>query len=308
MFDLKGFDLKGAIDMHVHAGPDLLGRVGDDIDIATGCRDAGMAGMVVKAHLESTASRAYHTNRAVPGFDYIGGICLNYPVGGINPAAVDACLKLGGRVVWMPSGHSRFHAQLTGRLGNWGYSDMSIYSPRDATGISVLDDDGKLTAATLEVLSIISEHDAVLATSHLSPEEILALTREARARDISTVMTHIRWTPAYDLDLGRAVVELGGIVEIACSTVGGYTNRLPLAEAVAMIHELGPRHIVLASDAGGIRHPRPHEALRVLANNLIEQGVSVADVRLMLCETPARLLRSPRAASSTTAHEVRSAP
>lgn len=286
------FDLKGAIDMHVHAGPDLLGRVGDDIEIATGCRDAGMAGMVVKAHLESTSSRAYHTNRAVQDFRYVGGICLNYPVGGINPAAVDACLRLGGRVVWMPSGHSRFHAELTGKLGNWGYSDMSIYNPGDAVGISVLDDDGKLTAATREVLSIIRDQDAILATSHLSPEEIVTLTREARSQGIKTVMTHIRWTPAYDLDLGRAVVELGGIVEIACSTVGGYTNRLPLTEAVEMIRTLGPENIILASDAGGVRHPRPHEALRVLANNLLEQGISAADLRLMLCETPARLLQS----------------
>lgn len=286
------FELDGAIDMHVHAGPDLLGRVGDDIDIATGCRDAGMAGMVVKAHLESTASRAYHTNRAVPGFRYIGGICLNYPVGGINPAAVDACLRLGGRVVWMPSGHSRYHAQLTGELGNWGYRDMTIYRPPGAAGISVLDGEGRLTADTAEVVALVREHDAVLATSHLSPEEILTLTRFARDQDVKVVLTHIMWTPAYDLALARAVVELGGVVEIACSTVGGYTNRLPLADAAAMIRALGPEHLVLASDAGGVRHPRPHEALRVLANNLVEHDITAADLRLMLCDNPARLLSS----------------
>jgi len=169
------FTLDGVIDLHVHAGPDVLGRVGDDIDIATGCRDAGMAGMAVKAHLESTSSRAYHTNKAVPGFRYIGGVCLNYPVGGINPAAVDACLRLGGRVVWMPSGHSRFHAEVTGALGNWGYSDMDIYNPADAAGISVLDTDGQLTAATREVVALVHEYDALLATSHLSPQEIQRL-------------------------------------------------------------------------------------------------------------------------------------
>lgn len=285
------FELTGAIDMHVHAGPDLIGRVGDDIDIATGCRDAGMAGMVVKAHLESTASRAYHTNRAVTGFRYVSAVCLNYPVGGINPAAVDACLRLGGRVVWMPSSHSRFHAQVTGKLGDWGFRDMSIYTPAGAAGISILDDHGEVTAATREVVSLIREHRAVVATSHLSPAEILALARLAREQRVKLVLTHIRWTPECDLALGQAVVELGGVVEIACSTVGGYTNRLPLAEAVAMIRTLRPENVVLASDAGGIRHPSPSEALRVLANNLIESGVSAADLRTMLCDNPARLLQ-----------------
>lgn len=284
------FELDGAIDMHVHAGPDLLGRVGDDIDIATGCRDAGMAGMVVKAHLESTSSRAYHTNRVVSGFRYIGAVCLNYPVGGINPAAVDASLQLGGRVVWMPSGHSRFHAELTGELGNWGHADMRIYSPDGAKGIRAIGDDGELLPETKEVMALVREHNAVLATSHLAPDEILAIARHGRKVGVKVVMTHIRWTPAYDLDLGRAVVDEGGTVEIACSTVGGYTNRLPLPEAAAMIKTLGPQNVVIASDAGGVRHPRPHEALRVLANNLVEHDISDADLRQMLCVNPERLL------------------
>lgn len=284
------FQIHGAIDMHVHAAPELLGRVGDDVEIAVGCREAGMAGMVVKGHLESTSSRAYHTNRTVPGFRYIGGVCLNYPVGGINPAAVDACLRMGGRVVWMPSGHSRYHAQLNGELGNWGYADMRIYSPPGASGVTVLDDEGALTADTHEVVALIRDHNAVLATSHLSPREILVLSRHARSVGVKVVLTHVLWTPECDFELARAVVDLGGIVEIASSTVGGYTNRLPLHDAARMITELGPGNVILASDAGGVRHPRPHEALRVLANNLIECDVSSAALTQMLCSNPEQLL------------------
>ncbi|MFG1912442.1 DUF6282 family protein [Kribbella sp. NPDC048928] len=284
------FTLDAAIDLHVHAGPDVLGRVGDDIEIATGCRDAGMAGMAVKAHLESTSSRAYHTNKAVAGFRYIGGVCLNYPVGGINPAAVDACLRLGGRVVWMPSGHSRFHAEVTGALGNWGYSDMNIYNPVEAAGITVLDDAGALTPATREVVALVRDHDALLATSHLSPQEILALAAHCRPLGVKLIVTHIRWTPQYDLELARRASELGAFIEIAGSTVGGYTNRFPIDEVVATINEFTPDRLVLASDAGGVRHPRPHEALRVLASNLSERGVGDAALNTMLKDNPARLI------------------
>ena len=284
------FTMDGVIDLHVHAGPDVLGRVADDVEIATDCLAAGMAGIAVKAHLESTASRAYHTNRAVAGFRYIGGVCLNYPVGGINPAAVDACLRLGGRVVWMPSGHSRFHAQVTGSLGNWGYSDMSIYNPADALGITVLDDDGNLTPQTREVLALVHEHDALLATSHLSPDEIIAVAEACRDQDTKLVVTHIRWTPAYDLELAKRAIEFGATVEIAGSTVGGYTNRFPIGEVVEAIEEFGPQALIIASDAGGVRHPRPHEAIRILATNLAELGVPERDLDLMLKENPARLV------------------
>lgn len=284
------FTMDGVIDLHVHAGPDVLGRVADDVEIATDCRAAGMAGIAVKAHLESTASRAYHTNRAVTGFRYIGGVCLNYPVGGINPAAVDACLRLGGRVVWMPSGHSRFHAQVTGSLGNWGYSDMSIYNPADALGITVLDDEGNLTLATREVIALVHEHDALLATSHLSPDEIVAVAEACRDQATKLVVTHIRWTPEYDLELAKRAIELGATVEIAGSTVGGYTNRFPIGEVVDAIREFGPQPLIIASDAGGVRHPRPHEAIRILATNLAELGVPERELDLMLKENPARLV------------------
>lgn len=276
--------------MHVHAAPDLLGRAADDIAIASACRDAGMAGIVVKAHLESTSSRAYHTSRTVPGFRYVGGVCLNYAVGGINPAAVDASLRMGGRVVWMPSGHSRYHAKLTGVLGDWGHPDMRIYSPPGARGLTVLDENGELTADTHEVVALVAEHNAVLATSHLSPEEIVILARSARQKNVKVIMTHIKWTPECDLSLGRTLVDLGGTVEIACSTVGGYTNRLPLDEARKMIQALGPENVIIASDAGGIRHPLPHEALRVLANNLLELDLRSEDLTRMLCRNPEAML------------------
>jgi hypothetical protein len=286
------FDIDGAIDMHVHSGPDLIGRVGDDFEIATRSRDGGMAGMAVKSHLESTASRAYLTNKVVPGFRYYGGVCLNFPVGGINPAAVDACLNLGGRIVWMPSSHAKYHAKLTGKLGNWGYSDMNIYSPADSAGITILAEDGELTSAAKEVVSLVREHNAVVATSHLSPEEILALSAFTKEQRVKLVFTHIMWTPEYDLALGQRVVDNGGTIEIASSVVGGYTQRMSLTKAADMISTYGAENIILASDAGGVRHPHPHEALRVLANNLIEKDVTPDALRTMLCHNPTRLLES----------------
>ena len=286
------FELDGAIDLHVHSGPDVIERIGDDFEIARACVAAGMVGMAVKSHVESTASRAYLTNRIVDDFHYVGGICLNYPVGGINPAAVDTCLTMGGRLVWMPSGHSRYHAQLNGELGNWGYKGQRIYTPAGATGIAIIDDDGELLPETKDVVAVVRQHGGIIGTSHLSPEEVVALSRYTGAQKVKLLLTHIVWTPAVDRELGRLVIENGGMVEISSSVVGGYSQRMSLDDAAQMIADYGAENIVLASDAGGVRHPHPHEALRVLANNLIEKDVSPDALRSMLCTNPARLLES----------------
>jgi len=34
--------MSDAIDLHVHTGPDLFPRLGDDLDIARGCASVGM--------------------------------------------------------------------------------------------------------------------------------------------------------------------------------------------------------------------------------------------------------------------------
>jgi hypothetical protein len=289
------FDLRGAYDLHVHAAPDLFERAADDVETASRCAAAGMAGMAVKAHLESTASRAYHVNaqlrgRGIETFRYIGGVCLNYPVGGINPAAVDACLRSGGRIVWMPSGHSRFHAETKGTLGSWGVGDMRLYVPPGAVGLSIFDAAGALTPETREIVALVRDHRAILATSHLSPAEIVALAEYACPLGVKLVVTHLRWTPEYDLALGQAAVERGATVELAASTVGGYENRCSLADAVSIVGALEPRHMILSSDAGSPRYPVPAELLRAFCENLSQHGIADADLRLMLGENPAALI------------------
>lgn len=283
--------MTGVIDLHVHTAPDLFPRVGDDLEIARACAAAGLSGMAVKCHYESTANRAYLVNQQVDGFTMYGGVALNYAVGGVNPAAVHACLAVGGRVVWMPSGHSCYHAEQTGTLGGWGNSFMQLYNPPGAEGISVLDEDGRLTDATKEVIALIGERSALLATSHLSPPEIVAVVDEARSRGVRTLVNHVLYMPKCDLGFVEDIVARGAFVEICAVTVGGFWNRLSLDDARAVIERAGADHVVLASDGGGIQTPRPPEVLRVFADNLLLTGVPEKDLRRMMIDNPRELLQ-----------------
>ena len=56
-----------------------------------------MKAVVLKNHFGSTAARAVLVNKIVPQIEVFGGIVLNHSVGGINPQAVVAMHRIGGK-------------------------------------------------------------------------------------------------------------------------------------------------------------------------------------------------------------------
>lgn len=279
---------EGVLDLHLHALPDLFERSGDELSFARHCQETGMIGFAVKNVLESTVSRAYYVNQMVPGFRYIGGICLNYTVGGINPTAVDATLQMGGRIVWMPSGHSRFHLQLKGAFGNYGRTHRIWLEP-DAPGISILDEKGELTAETKAVVALVKENNALLATSHLSPEESLKLIRYCEKEKVKTVYTHILWTPEYSLEVAKEAVEHGCTIEICAAKFTGI-NKTPLPVAIQAIKEIGYENMIISSDAGKDTNLVPYEMLRAFGVNLLNNGVSQQMLHTMMHDKPLELI------------------
>src|SRR5262245_53783271 len=77
-------NLTGAIDIHVHPGPDSVARDVDADDLARLAKQMGMRGIVFKNHWEDTAALAYIVRKEVPGIELFGGITQDLAVGGIN--------------------------------------------------------------------------------------------------------------------------------------------------------------------------------------------------------------------------------
>jgi hypothetical protein len=165
--------LEGVIDVHVHSLPDSEPWTMDGIEVAKLAKAAGMRGLALKSHWESTATLAYLARKEVPGLEVFGGICLSRAVGGINPAAVGEMVKVTGgwgRVVWMPT----LDAENVRR--NAG-SDLPFTS---------VSRNGELLPEVKEVLTVIARNKLVLATGHSSPLEDLMLVREGRGWASST--------------------------------------------------------------------------------------------------------------------------
>ena len=102
--------VRGSIDLHVHSAPSIFERRADDIAVLTEASAAGMRAVVLKNHEVETAARVQLLPEGEPGqARAYGSIVLNHPVGGTNPAAAEVSLKLGGRVVWLPTISAKQH-------------------------------------------------------------------------------------------------------------------------------------------------------------------------------------------------------
>jgi hypothetical protein len=282
-------DMTGSVDLHCHPFPDLFPRLADDFDIVRAAREAGMKAILLKCHHESTVSRAYLVQRVFPDIRVCGGIVLNYYVGGLNAAAVEAALRLGGKEVWMPTIDAAYHAEVHGGTG--GYDSQQGGRSR-AEGIWVADSDGTLRPEVLEVLELVAEHGAILGTCHLAPREIVALVRGARAAGVEKiVITHPYFrVPNFDLDTLEEVARLGAMPEFGYCTVSPAWQYAAIDKIAASIERIGASRCLLVSDTGQRHNPLPSEALRIFAQCVFEKGIPLDDVTGMISRNPLDLL------------------
>lgn len=279
--------LEGAIDMHCHFGPEHLvehvvksPHSVDPVQAAREAADHGMRAIVLKAHEFPSTIAAYFANQAVPEVRSIAGICLDHPVGGLNPHAVECALRGGAQVVWLPTLSAQPDAPTKVRTF-FGVDE----------GIRVTDADGALLPEVRQILDLVSEYDAVLATGHVSTAEHFAVTREyaGRGRVIVTHALHATTGPRLTVQEVAELADLGAYVEFAAHTCMGEPSTF--ASVVAAIRRIGPEKSVLATDYGWTtKVPNPAAGLGTYVNTLWDEGMTEADLRVMACENPAVLL------------------
>lgn len=269
-------------DSHVHAAPDVLDRIGDDIEVARAYELADFSGFVLKAHYESTVGRAHAVSELTRRTVY-GGIALNQHTGGINPSAVAACLSSGGRVVWMPTADA--HTQRTA-----GLPRLCGHEPRlPAHTYAVPPVDPQAQASTDLVLALIADHDAVLATGHLSGEECHWLSERAGFFGVTRVMfTHPSYTvPGLNPSAVSALVEDGGYAEITAYQLLHQPGCTPAM--LARVAEAAGPGLILSSDAGQPDSPSPPEALQLLIDTLANEGLDRKWLEAAASTTPTSL-------------------
>jgi hypothetical protein len=268
--------LEGAIDLHVHSSPDVDPRRFDDIDLVREAARAGMGGLLLKSHQNSTVERACLVRRVVPGIDVYGGLVLNCTVGGLNVAAVELALRLGAKQIWMPTRSAANHRRAHGEPG----------------GITALDSEGNLKPEVRRIVDLVAEHGAAIGTGHLAPDEAIPVIELAAHKGARVLVTHPEWSlTGYSIELQRTLMTLPNVWFERCfvstTHLCGHT---PLSVITSAIAAVGVGSTVLSTDLGQPDTPPPAEGLRRYAELLHADGFDADDIRRMMQQNPRQVL------------------
>jgi len=289
------FDMKGAIDLHVHAGPSVAKRKVDSGEMLLTAQAAGYRAFITKDHYFPSMMGAdmvekHLGNGSTRSF---GCICLNNAVGGINLHAVDAACGMGAKIVYMPTVSALNHINHHKKASFVGAGKLKI----PETPIYYLDDQGELLPEVVQVLEYLKEHhpEVVLGTGHGTPEEISKLLDKAVEIGLTKILVnhpffHIDATVdqmVHWADQG-AYIELNAVV---FNDVEPAAHHLPISIAQEVLERVGCQRMVLDSDLGQSVYMEPVAGLQKFAGILMETcGLTQEQIHVMLVENPAKLL------------------
>jgi hypothetical protein len=286
--------LKGSVDLHVHPAPSPLPRRIDAVEAAQAAESIGMRAIVVKSHHHSTVTDVLALGRDLNGLPVkvFGGIALNSAVGGLNPHAVDLALKLGGRIVWFPTIGSPQHIAHHAAHPDLKFPKLAVHV-REERPVDVLDENGELRPEVHDIIGLIKEHDAILASGHMAPDRILAVFEAAHAAGVRRLLVnHPNFVVEATHEQGRRFVELGAVIEHSLCMYDDRSSfyNWDIDVLLGWIGAVGADRSTLGSDLGQMKNPLPSEAFTNIVGQLLDAGLAEADVEAMVRTNPARLL------------------
>jgi len=312
--------IRGAIDIHVHAGPHIFSspRRVDPFQAAVQARDAGMRAIVFMDVFEMSNGTAWLVNRAVPDFQTYGGLILNTVYGGMNPRAVKTALYYGDGAKYVSFGaHSTmYQAAREGRVVDGVFKPLSELFPefRRELNACISVSEGPPSRELDEILRLIAAHPHVyMITGHVSVPEAVRLVDYAAEYGIERVVVSSAVVKEATMDELSYMAGRGAYIEY---TLAAYTHTTTIPkthyyvereyasidegmsgevgggvkQAAAQMEELGAEHCIICTDLGVYTLPTPVEGLREFIACLMDLGVPEADIGAMVKANPGRLL------------------
>lgn len=279
---LKSDILKGAYDLHIHAAPSPFHRALDDYGLLEEAAHAGMAGILLKSHYESTAARAtlVNTHSSAKTIAY-GALALNWPVGGLNPHAVHNALIRGAKIIFMPTRDSANSLQFGNMKGDFF----------DRPGITVVDENRKLKKEVFEIMDIVKQYNAVLATGHLSPSESILLCKEGIKNNVRMILTHPEFSRTkISTNDQIELADAGVYIEKCWYNIG--ERECTAQEMAKNIQIVGAEHCFMTTDRGQDDRELPVEAMESFISALQKNGIGDTEIDMMIRTVPAKIVNT----------------
>jgi hypothetical protein len=287
--------LERAIDTHCHGYPEISFDVKmrtEDLEAFRLAAEAKMKGIVLKSHMWPTIGRVYQMKDKITGIEVWSSITLNTSSGGFSPWVTESALKQGVKVIWLPTWSARNDLQRGGfsRLMKPWLPTLNRMKPEE--GLSVFNSSGEIDQNVKEILALAKDYDVAIFTGHISPQESLAVAREAKKMGFKKLLLSHPDSNSVGATMEQ-VKEMAGMGFFIETTFLGLLPafwRISLKEICQRIREVGARRWVLSTDAFFEWTPPPAEMMRMFIGSMLSAGMSTDDVDLMVRKNPGELL------------------
>ncbi|MGY2337716.1 DUF6282 family protein [Pseudomonas sp. SDO5532_S415] len=288
--------MRGAIDLHCHSGPSVMPRYCDHVEAMREASEAGLKAVLLKDHYYSCTPVTTLLNKHFSELDVhmLSGVPLNNSVGGLNVHAVEHGLKLGAKLVWMPTfssaNHIAHHHQDEKFTEKFPQTTQRMLQPIPLT---VLDENGRLKEEVKAILDLIAAEDVVLSAGHLNIKEIWPLFEEARQRGVKRLLVnHPTYVVDATLDDMRQLATQGVYMEHSmCMWVPGSKFKFYDDQFLQQVIEAGTVDLtILGSDLGQQGNPSIAEGFRNVIGQLLDLNYSDEDIRKMTSGNASRLM------------------
>ncbi|WP_101845329.1 DUF6282 family protein [Halobacillus sp. Marseille-P3879] len=284
--------LKGAYELHVHSSPSAFPRIQTDWELVEEARKAGMKGLVIKAHEGVSYDRATLIRSQMPDMKVYGGLVCNLFTGGLSSHAVDMALRMGAKIIWMPTISAEQHAKYFAE-----YSQERFFNSETPLGdsdscLTILNESNEVKDEVKRILYLIASYDAVLATGHLSPHEVDLLVEEALDIGVRRILIQhadlgIAQIP---MDLQKKLSSQGCYIEKCYLACGEDFNNITIRQMAESIQTLGSKSCILVTDYGQPHNLPPVQGLSEFVTELLNEGISEDMVKEMIAANPESLL------------------
>lgn len=267
--------------------PSVMPRYCDHIEAMREASEAGLKAVLLKDHYYSCTPVTTLLNKHFSelGVHMLSGVPLNNSVGGLNVHAVEHGLKLGAKLVWMPTfssaNHIAHHHQDEKFTEKFPQTTQRMLQPIPLT---VLDDNGRLKEEVKAILDLIAAEDVVLSAGHLNIKEIWPLFEEARKRGVKRLLVnHPTCVVDATLDDMRELARAGVYMEHSmCMWVPGSKFKFYDDQFLQQVIEAGTLDLtILGSDLGQQGNPSIAEGFRNVIGQLLDLNYSDEDIRKM---------------------------
>ena len=293
---LLGSLLEGAIDLHCHSGPSVMPRSIDHIEVMKEGSEAGLKAILIKDHYYSATpvTELLMRHFGELNVEMLSGVPLNNSTGVINRFAVDHGIKLGAKLVWMPTfsskNHIDHHKSDKDFEKKFSTTKEKMLAPIE---LSVLDENGQLLDEVKFILDMIAEADIVLSGGHLHITEIFPLFEEAIKRGVKKLLVN---HPSYLID--ATYEEMGDLVKMGaylehsmCMFVPGSKFHFYTPENLDKLIKAGTvDRTILGSDLGQVGNPTPVEGFKNVIATCLDIGYSNEDIKKMVGGNAAQLM------------------